>query len=193
MLSCTLKNFLNDHFHPGNLCGNFFPGNGVIALTDLYQKFISFSQDFLGFRTHILLQLNLRICFLFTKLQLLLCFQILLIGLITGDQTGSLLIHMAFQKPALLDHSADIFFYKFLVLSCCLGKLLKITVGVVSQRTDIFLETSQSSETACSCSKKSTATCCACTHHSKHTCCKCTAVSNAHPDQKHHGSKPHAT
>ena len=193
MFSRTLKNLLNDQFHSGNLCGNFLPGNGIITLSDLYQKFISLSQNFLCLRAHILLKLNLRIRFLFTELQLFLCFQILLISLIACDQTGFFGIYMAFQEPAFLDHPADIFFYKFLVLSCCLGKFLEITVSVVSQRTDIFLETSQSSETACSCSKKSTATCCACTHHSKHTCCKCTAVSYAHPDQKHHGSKPHAT
>ena len=193
MFSGTLKNLLNDQFHSGNLRGNLLSGNGIIALSNLYQKFISFSQNFLGLRAHILLKLNLRIRFLFTELQLFLCFQILLISLIACDQTGFFGIYMTFQEPAFLDHPADIFFYKFLVLSCCLGKFLEITVSVVSQRTDIFLKTAQSSKAAGSCSQKRTTPCSAGTHHTKDPRRKCTAVSKAHPDQKHHSPKTHAT
>ena len=170
MFSGTLKNLLNDQFHSGNLRGNLLSGNGIIALSNLYQKFISFSQNFLGLRAHILFKLNFRICLLFAEFQLFLRFQILLIRLIAGDQTGAFSIYMAFQEPAFLDHPADIFFYKFLCLSCCLGKFLEITVSMVSQCTDIFLKTPQSTKTAGSCPQKSTATCRACTHHTKNPC-----------------------
>ena len=124
MLLRPFKNLLHNQFHSGYFCRNLLSRNRIVAPVDLIQKFISFIQHLLHFRRCVLsvsLLFSLMFFFfLFLLLKCLLRLRILQISLITGDQTGFLLINMSLTEPSVINHLFNIFFNEFhRLIYCC--------------------------------------------------------------------------
>ena len=124
----------SDSFRSIPFCFHTRPGICLFTLV----KFLLFF--FLCLLTkRCLLACTLFILLMISFFQPLLSAYILVVSLITCDQTSFLFINMSLKEPAFAYHTFDIFFYKFHRLADCLCQLLEIAVGVSAKSLDILV------------------------------------------------------
>ena len=143
MLLCPTEDPLNDQLHPGDLGGNRFAGDQIVALPHLADKGIALFQHlpypgisaFIQFG-FLLFRRSLALPF-FQSFPALLIF---LIGLIAGDQQGLFVVHMPLDEQPFPDHLLDLPADETHRFSGVLRQGLQGAVGLFSQGSAVDLK-----------------------------------------------------